>query len=78
MAAYKPIVTERHLPSALTDRQMQDIIDTEVAKERERCIGVLRDELLSMNSQGGFGVGWSWQKWRAKMLDALNGIKPAG
>jgi hypothetical protein len=77
MAEYRPIVTERHLPSALTDRQFQDIIDSEVLKERQRCIGVLRNEIAAMDAQGGFGTGWSWQKWRSKMLAALNAIPPS-
>jgi hypothetical protein len=72
-----PTTVHRTLPSALTDQQFQDIIDAEVLKERERCIGVLRKELAAMDTQGGVGVGWSWPKWRDKMLDALNGITPS-
>ena len=77
MAEYKPIVTERHVPTGLTDRQQQDMIDRAVLAERERCIGVLRDEIARMDAQGGIGVGWSWQKWRSKMLDALNAVPPS-
>jgi hypothetical protein len=73
---YTPIITERHVPTGLTDRQQQSVIDRAVLEERERCIGVLRDEIARMDAQGGVGVGWSWQKWRTKMLAALNDIGP--
>ena len=70
----KPIVTERHVPTALTDRQQQDLIYTAVAAERERILGILKDELLGMDGRGGWGTGWSWDKWRAKMLKAIDAI----
>jgi hypothetical protein len=71
---YQPIITERHVPTGLTDRQQQDVIDRAVKEERERILDILRKELLAMDSRGGWGTGWSWDKWRAKMLKAINDI----
>ena len=69
-----PTTVQRTVPSALTDRQFQDIIDSEVLKERERIVGVLRSELAAVDSRGGLGTGWSWEKWRKKMLDAIDNV----
>ena len=67
-------VTQRKLPSALVDRQTQDMISRAVLAERERCINVLRSEMSRWERQGGVGVGWSWPKWRDQMLAALRAL----
>lgn len=71
----KPTGVLRHIPSALTDNQYQNILQNAVLAERERCIGILQDEIARWDADRGVvGAGWSWQKWRDMMLNALNGF----
>lgn len=61
------------LPSALTDAQVQDQIARAVQVERERCVGIVRDELRSWDARRG--VGWSWDKCRDNILTAVGSLR---
>jgi hypothetical protein len=62
-------LVQRRLPSALTDAQVQDQIDRAVQVERERCVGIVHEELLRWDARRG--VGWSWDKCRDSILTAI-------
>ena len=67
MAGYTPIVTERHVPTGLTDRQQQDMIDRAVKAERDRIVGILR-----AHEPPRFpNANWSWDLWRKNVIKAI-------
>jgi hypothetical protein len=58
------------IPTALSDVQVQALIDAAVLGERLRCIQVVRDEVAKWDARNG--VGWSWEKVRTNILNAVN------
>lgn len=67
MVDYRPIVTERHLPSALTDRQTQDMVDRAKLEERERIVQILRTHEPPRFPT----ASWSWEQWRKNLINAI-------
>ena len=61
------------IPTALSDVQVQALIDAAVLGERARCVQIVHDEIARWDARNG--VGWSWEKVRSNILNAVNGIK---
>jgi hypothetical protein len=61
------------IPTALSDAQVQALIDAAVLIERTRCIQIVRDEVARWDARNG--VGWSWEKVRDNILAAVDMVK---
>jgi hypothetical protein len=61
------------IPTALSDDQVQSLIDGAVIMERERCIQIVQAEIARWDARNG--VGWSWEKVRSNILNAVDRIK---
>jgi hypothetical protein len=66
-------ITQRTLPTAFVDRQVQDLVDRAVVTERERCVAVVHAELAKWDARRG--VGWTWEKCRDNILAAVNMVE---
>jgi hypothetical protein len=60
------------IPTAASDRQVQELIDKAVRQERARCVAVVRDELARWDARRG--IGWSWTKVRDNILAAIGTV----
>ena len=61
------------IPTAFSDIQVRAMIDSAVLAERVRCIQSVHAEMARWDGRNG--VGWSWEKVRSSILNAVNGIK---
>jgi hypothetical protein len=60
------------IPTATTDLQVRGLIEKARLEERERCIKIVQSEIAKWDSQ--YGVGWSWDKVRDKILAAVRSV----